>query len=48
MNEDVERIRKSVNWGGRVKRLNWLVVMALVLSLVMPLAAPSMLAQAGP
>ena len=40
MNEDVERIRKSVNWGGRVKRLNWLVVMALMLSLVMPLAAP--------
>jgi len=40
MNENVERIRKSVNWGGRVKRLNLLVVMALVLSLVMPLAAP--------
>ena len=40
MNEDVERIRQSVNWGGRVKRLNLLVVMALMLSLVMPLAAP--------
>ena len=40
MNEDVERIRPSVNWGGRVKRLNMLVVMALMLSLVMPLAAP--------
>ena len=33
---DKLNIRKSVNWGGRVKRLNWLVVMALVLSLVMP------------
>ena len=40
MNEDVERIRQSVNWGGRVKRLNLLVVIALMLSLVMPLAAP--------
>ena len=40
MNENVERIRKSVNWGGRVKRLNVLVVMALMLSLLMPLAAP--------
>ena len=40
MNEDVERIRQSVNWGGRVKRLNLLVALALVLSLVMPLAAP--------
>ena len=40
MNENVERIRKSVNWGGRVKRLNLLVVMALMLSLIMPLAAP--------
>ena len=36
MNEKVERIRKSVNWGGRVKRLNWLVVIALVLSLAAP------------
>jgi serine protease AprX len=33
-------IRKSVNWGGKVKRLNLVVVMALVLSLLMPLAAP--------
>ena len=40
MNEDVERIRPSVNWGGRVKRLNMLVAVALMLSLVMPLAAP--------
>ncbi|NTU62887.1 MAG: hypothetical protein HGB05_05660, partial [Chloroflexi bacterium] len=47
MNENVERLRHSVNWSGRVKRLNLLVVMALVLSLVMPLAAPNMLAQAG-
>jgi hypothetical protein len=29
-------IRKSVNWGGKVKRLNWLVVIALVLSLAAP------------
>ena len=40
MNEDVERIRPSVNWAGRVKRLNMLVAVALMLSLVMPLAAP--------
>ena len=47
MNEKVERIRKSVNWGGRATHLNLLMVMALVLSLLMPLAAPNMLAQAG-
>ena len=40
MNEDIERIRQSVNWGGRVKRLNLLVAVALMLSLIMPLAAP--------
>jgi serine protease AprX len=31
-------IRKSVNWGGKVKHLNWLVALALALTLVMPLA----------
>ena len=40
MNENFERIRKSVNWGGKVKHVSLLVVLALVLSLVMPLAAP--------
>ena len=40
MNEDVERIRKSVNWGGKVKRLNLLVVIALMLSLLIPAATP--------
>ena len=33
---DKLNIRKSVNWGGKVKRLNWLVVIALVLSLAVP------------
>jgi serine protease AprX len=40
MNAKLKSIRKSVNWGGRMKHLNVLVVMALLLSLVMPLAAP--------
>ncbi|NTU64738.1 MAG: S8 family serine peptidase, partial [Chloroflexi bacterium] len=37
---DKLNIAKSVNWGGKVKRLNLLVVMALMLSLLMPMAAP--------
>ena len=37
---DKLNIRTSVNWSGKVKRLNFLVVMALMLSLVIPLAAP--------
>jgi len=40
MGESVERSRKSVNWGGKVKRLHLLVVVVLVLSLLMPLAVP--------
>jgi serine protease AprX len=45
MNESFERIRKSVNWGGKVKYLNLVVALALVMTLAMPLAAP--LAQLG-
>ena len=37
---DKLNIPKSVNWGGKVKRLNLLVVMALLLLLVMPMASP--------
>jgi serine protease AprX len=40
MSNKYDEIRQSVNWGGKVKRLNLLVVMALLLSLVMPMASP--------
>jgi serine protease AprX len=39
MNPILKSIRKSVNWGGKVKRLNLLVVTALLIAGV-PLAAP--------
>ncbi len=37
MNKNFERIRLSVNWGGRVKLVTLVLVLALVLSPVMPL-----------
>jgi serine protease AprX len=37
MNEQFEQIRPSVNWGGKNKRVSLLLVLALLLSLVMPL-----------
>ncbi len=38
MSEHSRRIRLSVNWGGRIKILSWMVVLGVVLSLIGPLA----------
>ena len=36
MNDNLERIKPSVNWGGKSKRVSLLLVLALLLSLVLP------------
>lgn len=41
MNQNIERIRPSVNWGGKSKRVSLLLVVALMLSLALPLASDS-------
>jgi serine protease AprX len=38
MNKNLERIRSSVNWGGKSKNVTLLAILALVLSLVLPMA----------
>jgi serine protease AprX len=40
MNKNFEQIRPSVNWGGKGKHVTLLIVLALLLSLGMPLAVP--------
>jgi serine protease AprX len=42
MHKNCERIRPSVNWGGKVKRVNLLVALALVLALALPTTPPLM------
>jgi serine protease AprX len=37
---DFKQFNQAVNWSGTVRRLNFLVILALILSLALPLAAP--------